>query len=93
MGYPKSKALTSARQLSEVGAEEGGDFGDGREGVGEEGGEDREDVGVARVNVEGGGDAGGAGALIEAMSVVEEGFFGADLDEKRRKIVKVSVER
>lgn len=61
----------------EVCAEKGGDFGDGGEGVGEEGGEDGEDVGVAGVNVEGGGDASGASALIEAVSIVEEGFFGA----------------
>jgi len=50
-------------------------------------------VGVAGVNVEGGGDASGTSALIEAVSIVEEGFFGADLDEERWEIVKVSVER
>lgn len=76
-----------------MGAEEGGDFGDGGEGVGEESSEDGEDVGIAGVDVEGGWDACCAGVLIEAVGVIEEGFFGADLDEERREIVEVSVQR
>ena len=50
-------------------------------GFGEERGEDGEDVGHAVVDVECGGDVGGAGVLIQVTSVIEEGFFRADLDK------------
>ena len=79
MGHPESRGRRV--RSGEVGEDEVGNFGDGGEGIGEEGGEDGEDVGIAIVDVEGGGDASGAGLLVEAVRVVEEGFFGADLDE------------